>query len=294
MKSRDRLVRDGGNVTDVGPDPGDDQDEVRADEHQEDRHDRLDRLLDAAHVHDDQREQDQDLARDLEVDVAAHRIRHEVEQRVATGGDRDRDGEDVVDQQRATGDHARLTSEQLGGDHIPAAAVRKVLDHAAVRVRDDEHGHRRRDREKHRQIPLAFHLAGDRVAHDQVLERLGRTVGRRRQSVRAEADPGEKRDQRDLVKDGRILNVALGAEQDAPEAALDRGRGRGRGWRFGGRRRCGGIHAAPRGEIAWPLKQARHQPATQEVIEAAHARALHYARSNIKLDAYCTTRAAFP
>ena len=47
----------------------------------------------------------------------------------------------------------------------------------------------------------------------QRLERLLGAVGRRREPVRAEADPGEEGDQRDVVEDARVVQVARLTEE---------------------------------------------------------------------------------
>ena len=56
----------------------------------------------------------------------------------------------------------------------------------------------------------------------KVLERLLGTVGRRGEPVGAEADPGQERDQRDLVEDARVVNVA-GLAEDGPPHAREEG-----------------------------------------------------------------------
>ena len=100
-------------------------------EDEEDRHQRGDRLLDAAQVQDDE-----DAACTTtstgSFGACATPSGRKLKTRVGAGGDRDGDGQDVVDEQRAAGDHAGAVAEQLGGHHVAAAAVGKVLDDAAV------------------------------------------------------------------------------------------------------------------------------------------------------------------
>ena len=90
-----------------------------------------------AQVEHDEPGDEHDLDRQLERRATR---RQEAEDGVAAGGDRDGDGQDVVDQQRPAGDDAGQRPEQLGGHDVAAAAVRELLDDAAVRGRDDEHG----------------------------------------------------------------------------------------------------------------------------------------------------------
>ena len=53
-------------------------------------------------------------------------------------------------------------------------------------------------------------------------ERLGRTIGRRRQSVGAQADPGQKRRQRKRVIDRGVGQVARLADQDRFDPVAER------------------------------------------------------------------------
>ena len=53
------------------------------------------------------------------------------------------------------------------------------------------------------------------------LERLGRAVRARRQPVGAEPDPGEDRDQRDLVEGAGITRVLRRADEDARDLGAE-------------------------------------------------------------------------
>ena len=124
-------------------------------------------------------------------------------------GDRRRDREDVVDEQRRAADHAEARAEELRGDDVAAAAGRKVLDDARVRVGDDEDGEGRADGEERRRA-----TSSRAPSVDDLAERRVGTVGRRRQTVGAEADPGEHRDERDAVERVLGVNVLRRAEEE--------------------------------------------------------------------------------
>ena len=57
---------------------------------------------------------------------------------VARRGDRDGDGQDVIDDQRAAGQRADFRPEHLAGDEVAAAAAGKRFDDVAVAGRDDD------------------------------------------------------------------------------------------------------------------------------------------------------------
>ena len=79
--------------------------------------------------------------------LAEPRARDQAEDGVAARRDRGRDGEHVVDEQRAAADDAEARAQQLGGDDVAAAARGEVLDDAGVRVGDDEDGERGAERQ---------------------------------------------------------------------------------------------------------------------------------------------------
>ncbi len=64
--------------------------------------------------------------------------RQKAEDGVGAAGDGNRNGQHVVDQQRAAGNHAHPGRQQLGGDEVPAAARRKQLDDLRVAGRNDQ------------------------------------------------------------------------------------------------------------------------------------------------------------
>ncbi len=79
------------------------------------------------------------------------RGREEAESGVGGCGDGDRDGEDVVDEQRRARDDAETRAEELRRHDVPAAAEREVLDDARIGVGDDEDGEGDRERHPDRQ-----------------------------------------------------------------------------------------------------------------------------------------------
>src|SRR4029450_9838079 len=91
-----------------------------------------------------------------------------------------------------------MLSDQPRGDLVTTAAIREELDDLVVRKRDDEYRHRNRNGEIESEMG---------VLSQREIGFLG-TVSGRRQSVRAQADPGEKSDQRDAVSGLRIERVA--------------------------------------------------------------------------------------
>src|SRR5256885_5407505 len=87
---------------------------------------------------------------------------------------------------------------------VTAAAEGEVLDDAAVGGRDDE------DRERGR----CGKEDGEIRVLAQVLERFLRAVCRRREAVRAEADPGQEGDERDVPEKVRVLQVFRAAQEE--------------------------------------------------------------------------------
>ena len=140
MKVARRVVEDLGQTGDVSSDRIEDQERVRDDEQHEDRRQDVDRLLHAAKIQHDQQTQDHDLRRHLVMEVSDRQKREEL---IASGRDRDGDGQDVVDEQRASRHHADAIAEELRGDEIAAAAAGEVLDEIRVGDRDDRDRHRR-------------------------------------------------------------------------------------------------------------------------------------------------------
>ena len=143
--------------------------------------------------------------------------REKTEELVHSGGDGDRDRQDVVDDESAARYHPELRAQQLRGDEVAAASRREELDDLAVGERDDE------DREggQHRQPDGQVGMVAES------LERLFGAVGRGGEPVCSEAHPGEKRGERNVVEDPRIHRIAGFPDDDV----LD----------------CGGQRLAPRG-----------------------------------------------
>jgi len=147
-------------------------------EDEKDRRQHQHRLAHTADVDDGEHDDEGRLDDELVFTIGR---RQKAEQRVASRGDRDRNGHDVVDQQRTARDHAEPRPEQLGRHQVAAAAVRKLLDDVAVGVGDDTDRQRRQRRQHQRQR---------RVVAERAKRLLGSVRGRR-QTVGAEANPGQ-------------------------------------------------------------------------------------------------------
>ena len=74
------------------------------------------------------------------------------EQGIDAGGDGYRDGQHVVDQQRAAGYHPRVFPKHVRRHDVPPAAVREVFDDAGVGIGDDEHGEGREGAEREGEV----------------------------------------------------------------------------------------------------------------------------------------------
>ena len=132
--------------------------------------------------------------------------RQKAEDRIGARGNGDRDCEHVVHEKRGAGEHAPVLPKELRRHNVSAAAGRKVLDDAGVRVADDEDRQRCRQREKNSEARVL----------PELLEGLFRTVRAGRQAVRSEADPCEERNERQLMKGVGIFHVLRGPEDRAP------------------------------------------------------------------------------
>ena len=132
--------------------------------------------------------------------------RQEAEEGVAGRGDRDGDGQHVVDQQRAAGDDADVLAQQLGRHDVAAAAVGELLDDAPVGRGDDEDGAGRHHGQRQQQVGVLAEGA----------EGLVGAVGGRREAVGAQADPGEERHQRQAVEERAVGEAARPAEEEPP------------------------------------------------------------------------------
>ena len=159
---------------------GEDQRDVRQHEHHEDGEQDLDRLLDPSKVERDQAQDAQDHRGELELLPGD---RQEAEEGVHAARDRDRDRQDIVDEQGGAGDDARRAAEELGRDDVASAARGKERNHLGIAGGNDEDGDRHEGRERPDQVRV---LSGRE-------ERLLGAVAGRRQAVRPETDPGEKR-----------------------------------------------------------------------------------------------------
>ncbi len=223
-----RLMGHRRDLTEVSEDGDAEEDGVRHDEGHEDRKDRLDRLLHAPNVEHDEQPDRGDLEDDLgtlngveprpEVfgrDAAGGHAepgaRDHAEDSVPAGRDRRRDGQDVIDEERRAADDAEPRAQELGGDHVAAAARRKMLDDPRVGVGDDEDGERRTEREpdgQRRKVVAIRH---------ELAERGLRAVGRGRKAVGAEPYPRQHRDERDAVEGLFGVNVLGRTEYERPD-----------------------------------------------------------------------------
>ena len=121
-------------VADVLRDHRDEHDGVGHEEESEDRSDRRHGLLDPAQVENEQDPEADERERELPL---VPRRGKEAADGVGARGERDRDREDVVDEQRGARENADGLAEQLARDDVSAAARREMLDDAAVARADD-------------------------------------------------------------------------------------------------------------------------------------------------------------
>jgi hypothetical protein len=202
------LGDDLGNAVRMRQDAADDQDEVGRDEDEEERKKGSDGFLQSTDVEDRERDDDDDLERELEGLVAEGQVR---EDRFAPAGNGDRDRQDVVDREGRAGDDACRAAEELARHRVAAAAVRELLDDLAVGVGDDDDRERGREREEDGEVRVLAERA----------ERLVGSVGGGRQAVGAQTDPGEESAQRELVDEPGIAQRVRRPEQGALDASTE-------------------------------------------------------------------------
>ena len=204
------LGGDGGGLAEVAAHPAEDEDGVGDEEEREDRGEDAHRLLHAAQVEDHEQHDGRPLGGDL---PGRERGRQEAPDGLASRGDRHRDGEDVVDEQRGAGDEAGSRAQEPRRHHVPAAAEGEVLDDPGVGERDEQHRPGRRERQRR----------GEEVqVADGPVELVG-AVGRGGEAVGAQPHPGEQRDERDVVVGPRVVDVPGRAEEDAAQACVENG-----------------------------------------------------------------------
>ena len=131
----------------------------------------------------------------------------EAEECVGAGDEGDRDGEHIVDQEGAARDDARPLADRMGGHDVAAASVGEMLDDPRVGVRDDKDGERRGEGKKDGEVGVG----------PEGPERLFGAVGRGREAVRPEADPGQDGDEAQLVEERGIAYIS-GAPMTARRA----------------------------------------------------------------------------
>ena len=120
-------------------------------ERQEDRGQNRDRLLHSAEIQQGQHADGGRRHREL---PSLPRGRQEAEHRIHAGGDGNRDGEHVVDDERRARHDPRGPAEQSRGHDVATATEREVLDDPAVGVGDDEDGERDGARHRDGEVPV--------------------------------------------------------------------------------------------------------------------------------------------
>ena len=143
------------------------------------------------------------------------RGRHEAEDRLRARGERDRDGQHVVDEKGAPRHKPGAGSQQLRGDHVAASSRGEPLDDARIARGDHRHRDRGQERERNREEGVLVKRS----------ERRFRPVRARREPVGAQADPRQERGERDLVKQLRVGERARGPDdgRERPSQESDGG-----------------------------------------------------------------------
>ena len=98
--------------------------------------------------HDEKDDQEDDEA--YLVVVEAHG--EKAEEGVGAGDEGDRDGQHIVDEERAARHDAGPLADGMGSHDVAAAAVGKVLDDAGVSVGDDQDGEGRGEGQEDREV----------------------------------------------------------------------------------------------------------------------------------------------
>ena len=166
------------------------------------------RFLDAAEVRDaDQRDQRQAEQHPVFGEIVELGDRDDGGD---AGGDRHRDGEDVVDEQRRAGDERRVLAEVLAAHHVAAAAARVGEDRLAVRRDHDRQQDRHRDPDRDQRVEAEGEARG--ADRDDEEDLLG-GVGGGRDGV-----GGEDRE-RDRLRDPLMLRSRSWPEDGQPGSA---------------------------------------------------------------------------
>jgi hypothetical protein len=132
------------------------------------------------------------------------RGRKEGEDGVGARRDGDGDGQHVVDQQGASGDHSPGGIQELGGHQVAPAAGGEQLDDLAVAR--GEHEHRDHGAQRHEEAQV--------VVPPQRDPRLLGTVAGAGQTIRSQAHPGEERQERDALEDGLVEGIARPTQEE--------------------------------------------------------------------------------
>ena len=168
----------------------DDEKRMRDHEAEKNGQQQADRLPHAPKVEEQQHESQRDFQAQLR--RANHR-REQREQCVDAARHRDRDGQNVIDDQRAAGDQPRVRTQQARGDLVTTAARREQFDNLVVRDRDDEH----------RGCGQRSKIEPERRMRSEREISLFRSIACRRKPIGAESDPRQKCDERYAV--ARVL-----------------------------------------------------------------------------------------
>ena len=198
-----------GQTIGVGDDAVDDQEDVGEDEAEKNRQQYFDRFLHASKVEHDQHDSQPDLGRQF---VGLGVDRQQAEQRVHSGGDGNGDGQHVIHQQRRARHQPGFGAQQLGGYFVAAAAGRKQFDDLVIGQGNDKHGQEGGGGQIQAEVG---------VLAQRQKRRLG-AVADRRQTVGAQADPGQKGDQGDILFGFGVERVARLADDRFPEFVNER------------------------------------------------------------------------
>ena len=193
------AVGDAGQIAEMRRDRPDDGERVAEHEHEKHRHPEQHGFLGAAQIQ--QREKHDDAEGKFQFpDLPFHR--QHAEQRIRAAGHADGDGQNIIADERAAGHDAGRGRKQLARDEITAAAGGKQFDDLRIARADDDDGQHRGRRDEQAQKSVAL----------QRQKRRLRAVARGGQSVRAQPDPRQQRDQRQVVKQIFIGKIAGAAD----------------------------------------------------------------------------------
>ncbi len=111
--------------------------QVRHYKNQKDGDQGQDGFLDAAQVHEGQQQDAEQSEGELEMMKLG---REKAEESIRAAGDGDGDGQDVVNQQSATGHHAEARPQELAGDQVATAAGGEQFDDLRIAATNNKDG----------------------------------------------------------------------------------------------------------------------------------------------------------